>query len=167
MGTRKGIERKDKKPILAPGDSARYLRHSLLISDWEPIDIADITQVENRINQYFALCVQDDLKPTFGDLALALGVATQTLRNWMHGDLRGSAHMVTIKKARQIIASQMEHYMMEGKINPMAGVFLMVNNFDYRNTNAVEINVAQPDPLRDNLPEPDNIVARYEELPEI
>ena len=36
-----------------------------------------------------------------------------------------------IKKAYQVLNAQMENYMQNGKINPVAGIFLMKNNMGY------------------------------------
>ena len=36
-----------------------------------------------------------------------------------------------IKKAYQLLNAQMESYMQNGKINPVAGIFLMKNNMGY------------------------------------
>ena len=65
-------KRKRNRPDLAnfgqeyiePGDNARYLRHALAAWDLPPIDISDPAQVEQRIKEYFAHCVQDDMKPS-------------------------------------------------------------------------------------------------------
>ena len=37
----------------------------------------------------------------------------------------------TIKRARDLINAQMEDFMQNGKINPVAGIFLMKNNMNY------------------------------------
>ena len=42
-----------------------------------------------------------------------------------------------IKKAYLILNLQMENYMQNGKINPVAGIFLMKNNMDYQDKSEV------------------------------
>ena len=47
-----------------PGDNSKYIRHALATLDLPPIDIADPTQVEDRIQWYFHHCIEGDMKPT-------------------------------------------------------------------------------------------------------
>lgn len=42
-----------------------------------------------------------------------------------------------IKKAYQNLNAQMENYMQNGKINPVAGIFLMKNNMGYQDKQEV------------------------------
>ena len=49
-----------------------------------------------------------------------------------------------IKKAYQILNMQMENYMQNGKINPVAGIFLMKNNMDYQDKSEVVLTPNNP-----------------------
>ena len=50
----------------------------------------------------------------------------------------------TLKKAYQILNAQMEDYMQNGKINPVAGIFLMKNNMGYQDKQEVVLTPNQP-----------------------
>lgn len=115
-----------------PGDNARYLRHSLAAWNLPVLDISDPEAVRDRIFWYFEHCADADMKPTVTGLALALGTTTVTLREWTEGRSRRETHMEMIRQAKMIIEDQMNSYMENGKINPVAGIFLLKNHFGYK-----------------------------------
>ncbi|MCM1364641.1 MAG: DNA-packaging protein [Faecalibacterium sp.] len=122
-----------------PGDNAKYLKHNLQISQLPQIDTSDAKQVENRITEYFTICFDNDMKPSVAGLALAVGVSRLTLWEWATGKNRKATHRNPIKKAYQMLDAQMNDYMQNGKINPVSGIFLMRNNFGYKNETEVVI----------------------------
>lgn len=141
-----------------PGDNARYLRHSLTMLDLPAIDISDPIQVEMRIRQYFEQCVSSDMKPTVSGMALALGVDRKTLYDWSRGNYRDVTHSPIVKKAMNVLDALWEDYMMNGKINPVSGIFLGKNHFGY--TDKQEIVVKPENPLGEQK-SPDEIKQRY------
>lgn len=141
-----------------PGDNARYLRHSLTMLDLPAIDISDPVQVEMRIRQYFEQCVSSDMKPTVSGMALALGVDRKTLYDWSRGNYRDVTHSPIVKKAMNVLDALWEDYMMNGKINPVSGIFLGKNHFGY--TDKQEIVVKPENPLGEQK-SPDEIKQRY------
>ncbi len=50
----------------------------------------------------------------------------------------------------------MEQYMLAGKINPVSGIFMLKNNFDY--TDKHEIIAGSVDPMMDGLRSADSII---------
>ena len=109
---------------LQEGDTSRFLRHVMVNKGMPPIDISDPVQVEDRIAWYFNHCIEDDIKPTVGGLCNSLGIARQTLNEWKNGNNRNGTHMDIIKKAYEMLDELWEHYMMNGKINPVTGIYL-------------------------------------------
>lgn len=157
-----------KRPDLADnvdqGDNARYLTHALTIRNMPPIDITDPREVERRIDWYFNLCVQDDIKPTVKGFCNSLRIVKSTLWNWKVGNYRAGTHEEMIVRAYDVLEELWEHYMQNGKINPMTGVFLGVNNFGYKDVKQVNLT-----PVVDTQPEAVDIAAieaKYAELPE-
>ncbi len=117
-----------------PGDNSKYLRHSMSMWNWQRPDMTDAIAVRDRINQYFTLCDADDMKPSVAGLALAFSADRKTLWRWVNGVECGNITADvrhTLKKAYAILNAQMEEYMQNGKINPVAGIFLMKNNMGY------------------------------------
>lgn len=133
-----GNKRPDRKEAMSvqtePGDNRKYLEHSLRMWDWPEVDMKEPEQVKERIGGYFRLCAEDDMKPSVAGMALAFGVDRKTFWAWANGV--DSAYIPTesrnlVKKAYQLLNTQMENYMQNGKINPVAGIFLMKNNMGY------------------------------------
>lgn len=119
-----------------PGDNTRYVIFGMAIYNMEPIDINDAVQVHNRINEYFMLCADHDMKPGVANLSMALGIDRQRLLDIVNdAEARSNvpaATRVVIKKAHAYMGSYWESLMQNGKINPASGIFLGKNNFQYR-----------------------------------
>ena len=133
-----GNKRPDRTEAMSvhtePGDNRRYIEHSLRMWDWPSVDMKQPPQVKERIGMYLSICAEDDMKPSVAGLALAFGVSRKTIWAWANGvdskTLPAESRNL-IKKAYQLLNAQMESYMQNGKINPVAGIFLMKNNMGY------------------------------------
>jgi len=134
------VRRKRNRPDLAnfgqegveKGDNSRYLRHALATLNLPPIDISDDKQVGERIDWYFQHFMENDMKPTVMGLCNSLGISRDTINNWNRGDTRASTHSDLIKKAYSLLEALWEDYMMNGKINPVSGIFLGRNHWHYQ-----------------------------------
>lgn len=131
----------------APGEHSKYLKHSLRMWNWTRPDMTSLEAVENRIQEYFNICAEDDIKPSVEGLAVAFDVDRKQLWRWANGvqstidcDI---SH--TIKKAYTVLNLQMVDYMQNGQINPVSGIFLMKNNMAY--TDSTEVIVTPNSPL--------------------
>ena len=155
MKTGERVVKKRKRPDLEnfgaedvkPGDNARYLRHAMATLNLPPINIADETQVANRIEWYFTHCSENDMKPTVKGLCNSLGVTRNTLRTWYNEDYRSSTHSDLIKKAYNLLEELWEDYMLNGKINPVSGIFLGRNHWGYQDK--IDLVITPNNPLGD------------------
>lgn len=123
-----------------PGDNRKYLQHTMRMWDWPEVDMREPEQVSERIEQYFGICIEDDMKPSVAGLACAFGVDRKTIWAWANGvdsKTLPTESRNLIKKAYQNLNAQMENYMQNGKINPVAGIFLMKNNMGYQDKQEV------------------------------
>ncbi len=139
-GNKRPDKSRDMSVQTEPGDNRKYLEHSLKMWDWPSVDMKEPEQVKERIGMYFKLCADDDMKPSVAGLALAFGVHRKTIWAWSTGV--DSKTLPTesrdfIKKAYQILNAQMEDYAQNGKINPVAAIFLMKNHFGYQDKQEV------------------------------
>lgn len=141
-----------------PGDMRKYMRHSLAAWYLPEIDVADINQVNERIEWYFNHCIEDDMKPTVMGLCNALGISRDTFHQWCTGNSRKDTHTDSIKKAKDFLEEMMESYMLNGKINPVSGIFLLKNNFGYQDK--TEMVVTPNNPLG-NQTDPEELKRKY------
>lgn len=132
------------QPQMEKGEMRQYIRHSLASWELPPIDIADIDQVNERIGWYFQHCIDDDMKPTVMGLCNALGIDRRTFYDWSVGNNRSDSHTPSIKRAKNFLEEMMESYMLNGKINPVSGIFLLKNNFGYQDKQEVVLTPNNP-----------------------
>ena len=164
------VKRKRNRPDLAnfgqefvePGDNSRFLRHALTTINMPPIDISDPKQVEERIDWYFEHCIDNEMKPTVMGFCNSLGIAKSTLWEWRNGGYRGNTHQAIIVRAYKILEELWEDYMQNGKINPVAGIFLGKNNFGYADTQEHVLIPKNQVEAKDVA----TLEAKYAELPE-
>lgn len=176
MSTNQQVTAKTKKhrnrPDLAkfgqenvePGDNTRYLRWARLSLSLPPIDISDEKQVEQRINEYFTACENNDMKPNMVGMANWLGVDKTTLTSWKRGEYRSKTHSPVISKALSILEEQWVDYMQNGKINPASGIFLAKNMFQYKDQQEV---VVTPNNPLGNAEQNEELAEKYIETLEI
>lgn len=136
-----------------PGDNARYLRHALGNFECPAINIEDIEQVEERIVWYFNHCGTNDMKPTVLGLCNALGIDKKTFYDWGQGNHRAITHSPLIKKTYHLLEELWESYMLNGKVNPVSGIFLGKNHFGYQDKQ--EMVLTPNNLLGDNVSEDD------------
>ena len=147
-----------------PGDNSRYLRHALATLNMPPIDISDAKQVEERIAWYFNHCVDNDMKPTVMGMCNALGVSRNTIRQWYNEDFRSKTHTPIIRQAYAALEELWEDYMLNGKINPVSGIFLGKNHFGYQDRQEYVVTPNAGNSYADV--DVATIEAKYAELPE-
>ena len=137
-----GKRGKEKHPRKPRSDSPSLadnrmsiLKHNLQLYNLPKINPNDPEQIRERINIYFAICEQSDLSPSLAGFALSLGIDRRTLWYWMtqtDSVLKNPESLDALKNAYSIINSQYEYLMNTGKINPVAGIFLLKNNMGYK-----------------------------------
>lgn len=120
---------KAMSPQLEPGDNTKYLTHALKSWDLPKICMNDPEAVRERSIMYLQSCADDDMKPTITGYANYLGISRQELHNIANGTRGNGSAIEIIRQVKGIIEEQMETYMMNGKINPVSGIFLLKNNF--------------------------------------
>ncbi len=149
--------------LIQPGEMSGYIRQSLAAWDMEPIDIADIKQVEKRAGEYLAFCEKSSAIPNKTGLSAWLGINRSTLNSWERGEYRKETHHAFAKKADIIMENVLVDMMLNSKIFPANGIFLLKNHSGYRDQ--IDIAPAAPQPLGD-LPSAEALAAKLEGLAE-
>ena len=171
-GETKPVKQTRNRPDLAnfgqehiqPGDNSKYIRHALATLNLPPIDIANPQQVEDRLTWYFNHCIDSDMKPTVNGMCNALGIHRDTLHTWRTGEYRADSHQAIVLKAYRVLEELWEDYMLNGKINPVSGIFLSKNLF-YGYSDKQEF-VLTPNNGIPSDADAAAIAAKYYELPE-
>jgi len=153
-------------PITEPGDNTKYLSLGRKLFNLPTIDLKDPKQVKCRLNEFFTIHEEYDMKPTVAGMGMALGLDRRRLWEIKTGTLQGgtSHHalpketMDSIKKAYEYMEILWENYMQNGKINPVSGIFLGKNNFGYQDKTEY---VVTPNVNTDSDYNADDIKKRY------
>ncbi len=150
-----------------PGDNAKFLAVNMVLFNMDKVNMKDPVAVDTRLNEYFQLYNENDMKPTVAGMAMALGIDRRTLWAIKNNQPTGGAgYMPTcppevatsIKKAYFLMENLWETYMNSGKINPVSGIFLGKNNFGYQDKTEY---VLTPNQQQDSDYDADDIRKRY------
>lgn len=138
-GSKNTTKRKDHDIdyLAEPGENAKMINYTIALSGLPKIDYNDITQVKNRIHEFYSISAEYDYKLTVAALALSFGINRITLFNWLTGKtetVKNRECLNAIKAVYDTINTQYELLMNNGKINPVSGIFLMKNNLGYKDT---------------------------------
>lgn len=140
-----GNERPDSTAQPDPGDNTKYISFGLMLRALPEVDMTNAVEVSQRVTKYFELCAEYDMKPGAAGLALAFGKDRRTLWQYREGHIGKNKEVQdTLKKAVQFLDLAMETYMQNGKINPVAGIFLMKNNLGYVDKQEVTVTAQSP-----------------------
>ena len=164
-------KRKDVLPVvdLPEGDNTKYTTFALAIMKLPKIDFRNPDELRARVVEYFSLCAEHDMKPGVAAVGLAIGLDRRRL--W---EIRSGNHVCVSgipQECKDIINGVYdslevlwENYMQNGKINPVAGIFLGKNLFQYRDQQEY---VVTPNTSGLSNTDPATIEAKYAELPDM
>lgn len=158
----------DNGLMLEPGDNTKFLSLNMELYNLPEIDMENVEEVQQRLNDYFGIYAKYDTKPTVAGMALALnGMNRRTLIAIVNDYATGGAGYKTalpqavalcIKKAYFLMENLWENYMQNGKVNPVAGIFLGKNNYGYQDKTEY---VLTPNTQQDSDYSADEIRQRY------
>lgn len=123
-----------------------------------PIDKYNEEQFLQRVNAYFSIVQKYNMKPTLTGLGLAFKTTRQTIYKWCNGidcPFLTVNERSLLKSVYSLINSSMEDYLLNGQINPVAGIFLMKNNFNYKDQTEV-VQTTNTETTR-----PDELISKY------
>lgn len=135
-------------------DIQTYLMFALQSRKLPRVDTSDPMQIAERIDDYFQRCLDMKLKPTKTGLINSLGVSTSTWANWQNGKSGSRTIQLLVESANGILEEMWEQYMLNGKVNPVAGIFIGNNQFGYQQRTTM---VVQNNPLGE-LPDEREII---------
>jgi hypothetical protein len=156
----------DNGLMLEPGDNSRYLNIGMQLMKLPAIDLHNAEAVEKRLDEFFQIHFENDMKPTVSGMGMALGVDRRRLweiKTGKFGNTRGLQNLPqgtteAIKKAYILMENLWENYMQNGRINPVSGIFLGKNNFGYLDKTEY---VLTPNQQQDSDYDADEIRKRY------
>lgn len=133
-------------PQYAPGDMSRMILDSINLSGFGPVDMYNENEINQRMHQFLTYCVEHDMKPTVESMALAFNTNRTQLWRWKEGVESNlpEACRNAIKKGYNIMNQLLTQTMADGKINPVAAIFLLKNNHAYKDQTDVVVTPNNP-----------------------
>ena len=120
-----------------------FVIHNLDLLSFAPIDckIETAEVIDRRCYDYMEKCIQNEMKPGIAGLALAIGVGRPTLINYINGNVdMPHENRAVLQRYYTFLNAILEDYTQNGKINPVSALFLLKNNFGYKDTQEFVVN---------------------------
>lgn len=111
----------------------------------EPLDHEDVDEMERRFDRYIQLCQEYDQKVSNLAAYTAIGITKQHADYWVNHCKTNPRRLDFIKKVQQICSFYRESLMLNGKVNPILGIFWQ-KNYDGM-TDKQEVILTSNDPL--------------------
>lgn len=124
----------------------KLLASTMGMWNWAEADLGNPAEVESRILKYFDICTNEDIKPNLEGVAYCLGKDIKEITEIATGDKEGipSTTVKVIRRAVQAMRKYMVDLMMNNKIIPVSGIFLLKNLHGFRDNAEVVIDVRRP-----------------------
>lgn len=127
-------------------DGRNFTIHTFELMTLKPIDIrlCKAEELQKRCEQYFFKCAEDDMKPSVAGFALAIGLDRRRLQDVVAGRIAiPNDNREVLNRYYTALNALMEDYVMNNKIQVVGGIFLLKNNFGYKDQQEVVFNGAQ------------------------
>lgn len=134
--------------------NADIMETGLKVMNLPTLDIVNCSteELQDRINEFFMLYGQKEIKPPLNGLAVAINIDRRRIHEIANGDTSNATYLTKskvdlVKKAYNMLTMLWENYMLAGKINPVSGIFLGKNHWGYSDKSEVVVtpNTAQED----------------------
>ena len=142
---------------LSVEDNRRMITNIMKTFDAPPVNLADPEAVKQRIEEYFAQCAMDGLRPGNLGMYSALGLTKQDVNNALHERSHRLRPEVIdlIKKGMLAMSTYREMLANHGKLNPINYIF-QSKNFDGL-SDQTQLQVTRTDPLETYVRTPEEI----------
>lgn len=138
----KPISKKTPQDVdtLTKDEAKQFLKFAIKLKSLSKIKMEDAVAVKDRTAEYFKLCDSAGLRPTRSGYALALGCTTTKI-DWIvnNKSMVDTKTAEIVKDAMQVLEMVWETCMIEGKINPVSGIFIAKNQFGYVDSKEVVV----------------------------
>lgn len=142
---------------LEPGDNTKYTQLAVQVMTLPRVDLKNPEAVRQRVNDYIAITTAADVKPAVSGLALALGINRRILWAIVHDQPTGGPNVKppnlpretvdTLKSVYNSLEYLLENYMLQGKINPVSGIFLAKNHYGYQDKTELAVSATTNEEL--------------------
>ena len=136
---------RDEK-YMKPGDNSFAIAKHYELWGWERNTRPhDVEYMQERFQRYLVWCEDNEFKISNQVCYIALDVSSNQIRNWAQGKQGStSASMVFYKKVLDFLSAFREFQMIEGKLNPILGIWWQKNYDGFVDNPVQQIEAASP-----------------------
>lgn len=117
--------------------NANSIIHAKRLSDLPKIPLSDPELIRERVDWYFQLCATDGIRPNLPGFALAFGLTRTGLINAMSDRRMPRECADELGRGIAILDEIMSSLTLDGKLMPVAAIYLMNNWLGYKNASEV------------------------------
>ena len=117
--------------------NANNIIHAKRLSDLPKIPLSDPELIRERVDWYFQLCATDGIRPNLPGFALAFGLTRTGLMNAMTDRRMPRECADELGRGVAILDEIMSSLTLDGKLMPVAAIYLMNNWLGYKNASEV------------------------------
>ena len=117
--------------------NVRHIDHVAEIAMWPPLEVWDADSIGKRTMEYLEKCKSDGVRVNLSDYALAMGTTPDGLNDLVNDKRKTDEVRAAILKGISMIEAIMIEMMMEQRINPVTGIFLLKNHFGYKDQSEI------------------------------
>ncbi len=129
---------KDKKSV-----NANYIVHAKRLSDLPPVALSDPEAIRDRVDWYYQLCMTDGVRPNLPGFALAFGLTRTGLMNALADRRMTRDCAEELGRGIAMLDEIMSALTLDGRIMPVASIYLMNNWLGYKNASEVTTRTEQ------------------------
>lgn len=115
----------------------RHIDHAAGLAMMPPLEVWDAESIGRRTMEYLAKCKEDGVRVNLSAYALALGTTPDGLNELINDKRKTDEVRAALLKGISMVESIMIEMMMEQRINPVTGIFLLKNHFGYKDQSEI------------------------------
>lgn len=115
----------------------RHIDHTTSLALMPPLEVWDAESIGRRTMEYLEKCKEDGVRVNLSSYALALGTTPDGLNELINDKRKTDEVRAALLKGISMVESIMIEMMMEQRINPVTGIFLLKNHFGYKDQSEI------------------------------
>lgn len=131
------LEKFDSVELERRKANIRHIDHTMSLALMKPLKVWDAKHIGQRTMEYLEKCKEDGVRVNLSSYALALGTTPDGLNEMINDKRNAGETRNAILKGISMVESVMIEMMMEQRINPVTGIFLLKNHFGYKDQSEI------------------------------
>ena len=115
----------------------RHISHAERLSTMPRLEVWTPENIGKRTMEYLEICKSDGVRVNLSAYALALGTTPDGLNELVSDKRLTDETRAAVLKGISMIEAIMIEMMMEQRINPVTGIFLLKNHFGYKDQSEI------------------------------